>query len=74
MLIRYAAHMAQYLGRWIHHSGWYPDRKVRLYNNRQKAHWQGEYGRMNPCKWTGGSGHFSNRTCCTLRAPRSRNI
>ena len=28
--------MAQYLGRWIHHSGWYPDRKVRLYN-RQKA-------------------------------------
>src|SRR5215467_7526402 len=23
--------MAQYLGRWILHSGWYPDRKVRLY-------------------------------------------
>src|SRR4051812_44961827 len=22
--------LAHYLGRWIHHSGWYPDRKVRL--------------------------------------------
>ena len=34
--------MAQYLGRWIRHSGWYPDRKVRLYD-RRKAQWQGEY-------------------------------
>jgi glycosyltransferase involved in cell wall biosynthesis len=34
--------MAQYLGRWIHHSGWYPDRKVRLYH-RSKACWEGEY-------------------------------
>jgi glycosyltransferase involved in cell wall biosynthesis len=34
--------LAQYLGRWILHSGWYPDRKVRLYN-RQKARWVGEY-------------------------------
>jgi glycosyltransferase involved in cell wall biosynthesis len=34
--------MAKYLGRWIHHSGWYPDRKIRLYN-RQKATWVGEY-------------------------------
>jgi glycosyltransferase involved in cell wall biosynthesis len=32
--------MAQYLGKWILHSGWYPDRKVRLYN-RQKAKWVG---------------------------------
>jgi glycosyltransferase involved in cell wall biosynthesis len=30
--------LAQYLGRWILHSGWYPDRKVRLYN-RTKARW-----------------------------------
>jgi glycosyltransferase involved in cell wall biosynthesis len=28
--------LARYLGRWILHSGWYPDRKVRLYH-RQKA-------------------------------------
>jgi glycosyltransferase involved in cell wall biosynthesis len=34
--------MAQYLGRWILHSGWYPDRKVRLYH-RGKAEWVGEY-------------------------------
>ena len=27
--------MAQYLGRWIRHSGWYPDRKVRLYDRRK---------------------------------------
>jgi glycosyltransferase involved in cell wall biosynthesis len=25
---------AFYMGRWIRHSGWYPDRKVRLYNRR----------------------------------------
>jgi glycosyltransferase involved in cell wall biosynthesis len=34
--------MAQYLGRWIRHSGWYPDRKIRLYN-RLKATWTGDF-------------------------------
>jgi glycosyltransferase involved in cell wall biosynthesis len=34
--------MAQYLGKWIRHSGWFPDRKVRLYD-RRKAQWTGEY-------------------------------
>ncbi|MCL5742555.1 MAG: glycosyltransferase family 2 protein, partial [Acidobacteria bacterium] len=34
--------MAQYLGRWILHSGWHPDRKVRLYD-RRKARWVGEF-------------------------------
>jgi glycosyltransferase involved in cell wall biosynthesis len=34
--------LAQYLGKWIRHSGWYPDRKVRLYD-RRKATWVGEY-------------------------------
>src|SRR4051812_2491628 len=34
--------LAQYLGRWILHSGWYPDRKVRLFD-RRKARWFGEY-------------------------------
>jgi glycosyltransferase involved in cell wall biosynthesis len=34
--------MAQYMGRWILHCGWYPDRKVRLYD-RRKARWVGEY-------------------------------
>ncbi len=31
-----------YLGRWIRHSGWYPDRKLRLFR-KEKAHWEGEY-------------------------------
>ena len=34
--------LAQYLGRWIHHSGWYPDRKVRLYH-RDRASWTGDF-------------------------------
>lgn len=31
-----------YLGRWIKHSGWYPDYKIRLYL-KEKSHWVGEY-------------------------------
>ena len=34
--------LAQYLGRWIFHSGWYPDRKVRLFD-RRRARWVGRY-------------------------------
>lgn len=34
--------LAQYLGKWIFHSGWYPDRKVRLYR-RDCARWVGEF-------------------------------
>ncbi len=34
--------LAQYLGRWILHSGWYPDRKVRLFD-RRRAKWVGDY-------------------------------
>lgn len=33
---------AHYLGRWIRHSGWYPDRKIRLYD-RRRAHWRGDF-------------------------------
>jgi glycosyltransferase involved in cell wall biosynthesis len=32
---------ARYLGRWIQHSGWYPDRKIRLYH-RGRGSWKGE--------------------------------
>jgi glycosyltransferase involved in cell wall biosynthesis len=35
-----------YLGRWIRHSGWYPDRRIRLFR-RDRAHWQG----TNPHDW-----------------------
>ena len=34
--------LAQYLGRWILHCGWYPDRKVRLFD-RRRAKWVGKY-------------------------------
>ena len=34
--------LARYLGRWILHSGWYPDRKLRLYD-RRKAKWIGDF-------------------------------
>jgi len=34
--------LARYMGRWILHSGWYPDRKLRLYDRRQ-AKWVGDF-------------------------------
>ena len=34
--------LAQYLGRWILHSGWYPDRKIRLFDRRH-AQWMGNF-------------------------------
>jgi glycosyltransferase involved in cell wall biosynthesis len=34
--------LARYLGGWIRHSGWYPDRKVRLYDRRRGA-WTGDF-------------------------------
>ncbi|MHB8654224.1 MAG: glycosyltransferase family 2 protein [Terriglobia bacterium] len=36
------ARRAFYLGRWILHSGWYPDYKIRLYD-RCKGEWRGAY-------------------------------
>ncbi|MEK6302045.1 MAG: glycosyltransferase family 2 protein [Acidobacteriota bacterium] len=36
------ARLTFYLGRWIKHSGWYPDRKLRLYD-RRRARWRGDY-------------------------------
>jgi glycosyltransferase involved in cell wall biosynthesis len=36
------ARRAQYLGRWIRHSGWYPDSKLRLFD-RRKGQWEGAY-------------------------------
>ena len=60
--------MAQYLGRWIRHSGWYPDRKVRLYD-RRKAEWVGDYVHES-VKVTGSLGHLESNllhfTCDSL--------
>ncbi|MGH9432304.1 MAG: glycosyltransferase family 2 protein [Terriglobia bacterium] len=36
------ARRAYYLGHWIHHSGWYPDWKIRLFD-RDRGRWEGGY-------------------------------
>jgi glycosyltransferase involved in cell wall biosynthesis len=36
------ARRARYLGRWILHSAWYPDYKLRLFD-RRRGRWQGSY-------------------------------
>ena len=60
--------MAQYMGRWILHSGWYPDRKIRLYN-RRRGRWVGEYVHES-VKVDGRIGHLTSNllhfTCSSL--------
>ena len=60
--------LARYLGQWIFHSGWYPDRKVRLYD-RSKAQWKGDYVHES-VEVTGSLGHLEGRilhyTCDSL--------
>jgi glycosyltransferase involved in cell wall biosynthesis len=60
--------MAQYLGKWILHSGWYPDRKIRLYH-RDKASWVGDFVHES-VQATGTVGHLEGRilhyTCESL--------
>ncbi|MCU1237989.1 MAG: glycosyl transferase, family 2 [Candidatus Solibacter sp.] len=60
--------LAQYLGRWIYHSGWYPDRKVRLYD-RRKAKWVGDFVHES-VKAQGSVGHLESNilhfTCESL--------
>ncbi len=60
--------LAQYLGRWILHSGWYPDRKVRLFN-RTKAKWVVDFVHES-VKVEGRVGHLKSNllhfTCNSL--------
>ena len=63
--------LAQYLGRWIRHSGWYPDRKIRLYNRAQ-----GRMGRRLRARERAGeragrrtAGHLLHFTCNSLSGP-----
>jgi glycosyltransferase involved in cell wall biosynthesis len=55
-----------YLGKWIRHSGWYPDRKTRLFR-RDSAKWKGEYVHESleidgaPRKLNGTIHHFTYR-------------
>jgi glycosyltransferase involved in cell wall biosynthesis len=60
--------LAQYMGRWIMHGGWYPDRKIRLFN-KQRAQWVGEFVHET-VKITGSIGHLNSNllhfTCDSL--------
>jgi glycosyltransferase involved in cell wall biosynthesis len=60
--------LAQYLGRWILHGGWYPDRKVRLFH-RGKAKWEGDFVHES-VKVDGRVGHLESNllhfTCDSL--------
>ena len=60
--------LAQYLGRWILHSGWHPDRKVRLYD-RRRARWAGDFVHET-VQVDGRVGHFRSNllhfTCDSL--------
>jgi glycosyltransferase involved in cell wall biosynthesis len=55
--------LARYRGRWIRHSGWYPDAKLRLYD-RRRGRWVGRYVHEHvkvdgPVRWlAGGLHHF----------------
>jgi glycosyltransferase involved in cell wall biosynthesis len=60
--------LARYLGRWIRHSGWYPDRKIRLYH-RAKGSWVGDFVHES-IKVDGAIGHMEGNllhfTCESL--------
>src|SRR5574337_1406592 len=68
------ARRARYLGRWILHSGWYPDYKIRLFN-RRKGQWEGGYvhesvvvnGRVETLP-----GEILHYTCDSLQEHRER--
>ena len=68
------ARRAQYLGRWILHSGWYPDYKLRLYD-RRRASWQGAYVHESVVA-TGAvetlAGEILHYTCASLAEHRKR--
>jgi glycosyltransferase involved in cell wall biosynthesis len=68
------ARRAQYLGRWILHSGWYPDYKVRLFHRRH-GHWEGAY--VHESVAVEGSiatmpGEILHYTCNSLEEHRQR--
>ena len=60
--------LAQYLGRWIRHGGWYPDRKIRLFH-RSFGEWTGEYVHES-VRTTGNAGELQGKllhfTCGSL--------
>jgi glycosyltransferase involved in cell wall biosynthesis len=68
------ARRARYLGRWILHSGWYPDYKLRLFD-RRRGRWQGDYVHesvvvADPVETL--AGEILHYTCDSLAEHRSR--
>jgi glycosyltransferase involved in cell wall biosynthesis len=68
------ARCARYLGRWIRHSGWYPDYKLRLFD-RRRGGWEGAY--VHESVTVEGSvetlpGEIRHYTCNTLQEHRER--
>jgi glycosyltransferase involved in cell wall biosynthesis len=68
------ARCAQYLGRWIRHSGWYPDHKLRLFD-RRRGRWEGAY--VHESVLVDGPvetmpGEILHYTCDSLREHRER--
>jgi glycosyltransferase involved in cell wall biosynthesis len=68
------ARRAQYLGRWILHSGWYPDYKLRLFD-RRRGGWEGAY--VHESVVVNGPvaklpGEILHYTCNTLEEHRQR--
>ena len=68
------ARRARYLGRWIRHSGWYPDTKLRLFD-RRLGRWEGPYvhesvvveGRVESLR-----GEILHYTCDSIQEHRQR--
>ena len=68
------ARRAYYLGRWILHSGWYPDYKLRLFDRRHGG-WRGSY--VHESVFVNGKvenlpGSILHYTCDSLQEHRSR--
>jgi glycosyltransferase involved in cell wall biosynthesis len=68
------ARRAYYLGRWILHSGWYPDYKLRLFD-RRRGGWRGSY--VHESVFVDGKvetlpGSILHYTCDSLEEHRSR--
>ncbi len=68
------ARRARYCGRWIRHSGWYPDWKIRLYD-RRRGRFEGAY--VHESVATDGPvgtlpGEILHYTCDSLAEHRSR--
>ncbi len=65
--------LARYCGQWIRHSGWYPDRKVRLYR-KDRGRWVGDYVHES-VEVSGPVGHLTGEllhyTCDTLEDHRA---